>query len=236
MLAFVRCIAGAQGFDDPVSKKVVDLGASPFYRPQQNRRVELRCYFYSRFFVKELDSGAKGADYLAIVPSQGGMEECKVPRSPGEIRVDDWGYYGDAKGNFVFFVAADGTNGGLPFGVYEARRGKKLFEDSDALSYWITGRHERGALKVIHSTSDGITIRYLRVVESECDLHLDADRCWKEVRAKYGIVATGPPRCSGYDEVHTSLVSSVAYPVEVTLPAPAKVNPVEGQVYCWPVD
>ena len=35
-----------------------------------------------------------------------------------------------AKRNLVFFHAPDGTNGGMPFVIYDARAGTQIFQDA----------------------------------------------------------------------------------------------------------
>ena len=84
--------------------------------------------------VKEYDEGQKGAEWLAIVPVEARTTPgCTQSHAVGEkvIEEPEWGgYFKGAKKNLVFFHAADGTNGGMPFVVYDARSGTKVFQDS----------------------------------------------------------------------------------------------------------
>jgi hypothetical protein len=126
----------ADSFDVPLKKKVVDFGLSENNPPGgQNFRVKLYCFFYPNFVVKEYDNeGQKGAQWVAIVPIQKGTAPaCARTHASGE-RIFKWpewsGYFNGVKGNLVFLNDADGTDGGMPFTIYDFRTGNKLFEDS----------------------------------------------------------------------------------------------------------
>jgi len=93
--------------------------------------------------VKQIDSGQKGADVLAIVPFDDEAPVC-TQSNVHEIAIEHYGGFKGAKDNLVFFNAPDGTNGGLLFRVYDARTGKKLFEDS-AYDAAMWNRKERTA-------------------------------------------------------------------------------------------
>jgi len=125
--------AQADSFDVPLKKTVVHLGQSPYYHGG-NVRVKLSCYFYSTFMVKEYDEGQKGAEWLSIVSVDARTAStCTQSHAVAEkvIEEPEWGgYFKGAKRNLVIFHAADGTNGGMPFVVYDARTGTKVFQDS----------------------------------------------------------------------------------------------------------
>lgn len=123
--------ASADSFDVPLKKKVVNFGPSPYVRGYRNR---LSCYFYRTFVVMEYDEGQKGAEWQAIVPIQNGIvPACIEPNKEGRriIKTGEWGgYFKGVKENLVFFDAADGADGGIPFAVYDSGTGKKIFADS----------------------------------------------------------------------------------------------------------
>ena len=240
VLAFPS-VAQTDSFDAPLKKEVVDLGPSPYYR-RQDVRVKLSCYFYQTFMVKEYDEGQKGAEWQAILPiEKGAAPACTRSHAPGEkvIQYPEWsGYFSGAKGNLVFFDASDGTNGGMPFAVYDARTATKIFEDSayDS-SMWNkkVGESPFNQLR-IGTTRDGkVVLRYLRVVEAGCDLyHKEKAVCWEQVKKRLELKGTQAPVCSGYTPDRWE--SAVAYPVEVFLfPTPARKT-ISGPVKCWPVD
>ena len=234
-------IARAQNFDTPVHKQVVDLGASPYYTPAQHVRVELSCFYYPNFLVKQLDSHQKGADSLSIVPLSGTPNlPCSKTQTKSEIAIDWDGYFKGVKGSSVFFDASDGTNGGLPFGVFDAKTGKKLFEDSAYTATMWTEKTARFPLDelAVNPLPDGaIELRYLRVVGTECDLRHETGECWENAKRTYHLPPDTPlPTCIHYDEITDRLASSLAYPIETVLsPQPVTKN-IPGPLLCWPVD
>jgi hypothetical protein len=231
--------------DLPLDKKVFDLGPSPFNLPGATRvRIELSCYYYTNFAIKQFDEGQKGADWLAIVPIKAGRKpECSQVRDRAERRIDqrEWvGYFMGAQGNLVFLSAADGENGGIPFVIYDSRSGTKFFEDS---SYDANTRNKRAGgsspfdhLRVVRARNGKVTLVYLRVVATKCDLHRDAASCWEQVRRKLDIKRTAAPVCSDYADIKDFWTSAVAFPVEVSLYSQPKLKTVDGPVKCWPVD
>jgi hypothetical protein len=167
----------ADSFDVPLKKKVVDFGPSPYVK---GYRIRLSCYFYRTFVVMEYDEGQKGAEWLAIVPIQNGIAPaCIRSHEQGEkiIEAGEWnGYFKGVKENLVFFRAADGTNGGVPFAVYDSGTGKKIFEDSAYESRIGPKRvvdEPFDRLRVNKTSEGGLSLKYLRVVEAECDLHTE---------------------------------------------------------------
>lgn len=244
VLALPRPIAAqADSFDVPAKKKTVLYELSPYYSPSRNVRIRLSCFSYSTFMVKEYDEGQKGAEWLAIVPAEkGASPPCTRSHAVGErvIKYPEWsGYFKGAKGNLVFFHASDGIDGGMPFVVYDSRTGKKLFKDYYCDSTMWTAKAEESPFNQIRisSSSDGqVSLTYLRVKRTDCDLHRAKATCWERVRNKLGLMSTQTPVCSGYKDVKAPYPSSIAYPVEVTLfPRPSAKN-VDGPVKCWPVD
>lgn len=250
-------LGGASSFDQPRSKRIVDLGPSP---SGFGARIKVSCYLFSKFMVKQVDTGEKGAERLAIIPvAQDHVPRCTRARDKAEVVInpDDWsGYFKGVKNDLVFFDADDGMNGGLPFAVYDAKTGKKVFEDS-AL----------GSLDFTDAVSDSISLRYLRVLESDCNMLQDAAGCWAQIEKTTGLENTPAPDCkTGYErsaqemakgrcqaqksktpqclakeiqlahDQANSAPSVVAYPVEVVLDAKPVTKPVVGKVQCWPMD
>lgn len=125
-------------FDAPAKTKVVDLGPSAYHPGTQRVRNKLSCYWYPTVMVREYDEGQKGAEWLSFVAIKAHEQpECTPSHMPDEKFIgksdeSEWvGYFRGVKGNFVFFVDADGLNGGLRFAVCDSRTGKKIFEDSE---------------------------------------------------------------------------------------------------------
>ncbi len=240
LLGFVS-VASADTFDAPVKKKIVDFGLSPSNPPGGlNLRVKLSCWFYPNFMVKEYnDEGEEGAQWLAILPiGQGTTAACTRAHATGErvIKGPEWnGSFAGVKGNLVFFNDEDGANGGWPFVVYDSRTGKRTFEDS-RMTGRTTDDSATSGLQFNRSADGRLFLTYLRVVEADCDLHMEKTPCWERIRKKFGLKNGQPPICTDYEGLSGRSDSAVAYPVEVSLfPQPA-TKTVAGPVKCWPVD
>ncbi len=240
LLGFVS-IASADTFDAPVKRKVVDMGLSSGNLPGQHFRVQLYCWFYPNFMVKEEDDPQeKGARWLAIIPFEQGAEPaCTRVQISSEMRIKWSGYFEGVKGNLVFFGAADGTDGGLPFVIYDSRTGKKIFEDSaydSTIWNYKAGDSPFNHIRVSGGPDRDFTMTYLRVVEADCDLHTEKAACWERVRKKLALKSDQMPVCTDYEGISSFWTSAVAYPVEVSLfPRPTRKT-VAGPVKCWPVD
>ncbi|MGO9545818.1 MAG: hypothetical protein ACLPPF_13645 [Rhodomicrobium sp.] len=173
-------------FDKPVSTVKIPLPADPL-NPQA--KPLLSCFYYKGFAVKQIDRGEVGAEQLSIVPFTPGSApyKCREPNAGDEKLVDakDWGgYFKGVKGDYVFFDAADGVNGGLGFAVYRAPDGKKIFED--VAKTW----------HAIELTPSGMNLRYSRVFAPGCSLYADAAGCWARVKQATGLTQASPPDCS----------------------------------------
>lgn len=226
-----------EGFDNPLKKTVVDLGPSPFYPTSRNVRKKLTCFYYPIFTVKEYDEGEKGAEWLSVVPSA--HAACTRTHSKDEkVYVDpEWsGYFWGAKDAVVFFDASDGTDGGLPFAVFDVRIRRKLFEDSSLLDYYQQTLHIKNEFRITSGADHIPLLAYLRVVRAGCDLETEQADCWNKVRAKFGITQTEIPVCTGYGQAEGIRESAVVYPVSVLLTDSPQVKAVDGPVFCWPTD
>lgn len=249
--------SGAASFDPPRTKKTVDLGVS---RSSPDRHSKINCYFYATFMVKELDLGEKGAARLAIVPIKHRVvPPCTRTKSKTEMVVnpDDWsGYFKGVKGDLVFFDADDGSNGGMPFAIYDSHTGKKIFEDS-AL----------GSLEFLDAPASQISFRYKRVLENQCVLPKDPGGCWAQIQKTIGLENATMPDCKkGYEDSAQNLAKGrcqaqntdtpqcldkeiplardqtkdantvISYPVDVTLSPKPTITPLKGELGCWPSD
>jgi len=228
-------------FDVPIRKQVVDFGPSQFRR----YRKKLVCYSYSTLMVKEYgEEWEKGTEWLAILPVKEGGASPVCDRSHGpEERViegQEWsGGLKGVKGNLVFFDADDGRDGGMPFVVYDARTGKKVFEDSGYDSKFVNRKVQPSPfnrMRVERAADGRISLKYLRVVAFDCDLYREKAACWEQVRKKLNLEDARVPVCSGYKGLPTRWPSAVAYPVEVSLFPQPVIKTIPGPVRCWPVD
>lgn len=232
----------AEGMDRPLKEQVVDFGPSPYYRGGRVR-IKLTCYFYAKLMAKEYDAGQKGAEWLSFRPlEQAGAPACLESHGPGEKVIDgnEWsGYFRGVKGNLVFLDAADGTDGGIPFAVYDSITGKKIFEDSASESR-IDNRKVQQSLfsrmRVLTAADGTVILMYLRVTEAGCDLHARKETCWEEVRKKFDLKNRQPPVCVRYESLPTPWESAIVYPVESSLSEKPETKTIAGPIRCWPVD
>jgi hypothetical protein len=227
--------AGAAPFDTPIDKKVIALPADPANpRAKPNRT----CFTYPGFVVKQVDLGEKGAAELSITSFTNKAPPCAA-KIAGETIIDwkDWsGYFAGAKGPFVFFDADDGLNGGMPFAVFRAQTGKKLFEDTSRLDE---------ALKSVAVVDGALVMHYGRVWPAPCSLMSDGKACWKKIMAATGLADPARPDCTkAYQEEITrfpkyakkipTYKSVIAYNVEGRYVAgKLALKPEAGPVTCW---
>jgi hypothetical protein len=248
-------------FDKPLATVHVK---TPIKHPEPGQKHELSCFYYRGVRVKQLDLGEIGAAVLAILPLQPGAARvaCREPSAPGEIVISDkeWsGYFNGVKGDWVFFDAEDGTNGGLGFAVFDGRTGKKAFEDLAV-----------GGIRAAEPTSSGLRLRYRRAFAGSCSVLTGGSECWSQIVVKLpGVPARPAPDCAaGYLKAKTAMArgrceaqrdkspacfdkemrildqqrwddapSVIGYDVAVELgPAPAVATSAGGALSCWPSD
>jgi hypothetical protein len=244
-LSVFKSVALADSFDVPLKKRALDFGLSQNNPPGgHNFRVKLYCFFYPTVAIKEYDNeGAKGAEWMAIVPIRKGVVPACARAHALEEKIIKWpewsGYFKGVKGNLVFFDASDDTDGGLPFVIYDSRTGNKIFEDSAYESTMWTHKVKDSPfdhLRVSGAVNGDLTLKYLRVVEADCDVHAEKAACWEQVRKKLGLKDAEMPVCTAYENISSRWVSAVAYPVEVSLSPQPTTKAIAGPVNCWPVD
>jgi hypothetical protein len=168
---------------------------------------------------------------------------CRQSHRPTErfFAKDGWFFIG-AKGLHLFFEAADGTSGGMPFRILDLKTGKKVFEDS------VWGRSH---FEFVPAPDGKFKLRYQRLIEGDCSIPKDGMSCWSKFRSNYGLVLTTVPKCIGYrhegdkvwapgdegvppEEITTA--SFIAYPVEAELFPLASIRAIPGSVTCGPVE
>lgn len=234
-LAAVGAAPASDVFDRPVETKVIRLTDWPFNQPRPKRT----CTYYAGFMEKEIDLGEIGADRQSVIPVASGTERpACVAKALGEkyIRADNWqGYFKGAKGEFLFFDGGDGVNGGLPFTVFSAKTGKKLFEDS----------RQGDRFKSVARTDDALVMRYRRVWPAPCSLMADAKGCWKKVMAATDLPESARPDCSAdyrkemartpnFGTDIPNIASVIGYNAEARYAGgKLSIKPVAGPTACW---
>jgi hypothetical protein len=234
-------------FDKPARRTVVNLGWSTYLMPNNPSRIQLSCFYYPDFMVKQLnDPGMKGVRWVTVTPViNGDALACRLTHIPTErfVAKEWWGFEG-VKGPLLFLEAADGDdNAGMPFRVLDMKTGQKIFEDSAGGGV--------GHLKFAHPADGSISLRYLRRVGGDCSIPKDGMTCWNKFRRHYGLVLTTVPKCAGYrregekewvvgDEgvppAETKTPSVIDYPVVVELFPQPTIRAVPGPVGCFPIE
>jgi len=228
-------LAFAESFDEPLRKSVVDLGRSPYLLPTSPSQIELFCYYYPAFMIKQLnDPGLKGTRWVTIVPILNGhVPACSRSHGSAERFIEkEWWTFIGVKGSLLFLEAADGEDGGMPFRILDLKTGKKIFEDS----VWGDGHFE------FADTFDGeMSLRYLRTVREDCSITWGGTSCWNKFREKWGLPPATAPKCTNFEgkpvpveEKETP--TAVVYPVAVELFPRSSIKAVPGPVKCMEID
>ncbi len=236
MLPVCAGAMAADVFDKPLDKQVVKLPADP---DNPTAKAKRSCFVYPGFMVKEVDLGEVGADELSITPlSKGGQKPLCGAKTADEIVIkgDDWlGYFEGVKGDFVFFTAEDGVNGGMPFAVFSGRNGKKLFEESAGTELF----------RSIVLSGDGMTMRYRRVFKSSCSLYADPKECWRKIVAVTLLADASKPDCNSAYEKEMKRTPKFAKEIPATptiigynvearyAGGKLRFTPQGGRVECW---
>ena len=173
-------------FDEPVAIDNLDLPAD---KANPDAKHVVNCDRFKGFMVKEVDLGELGAEKLAILPEAAKCVRDDPKEKP--VKEDLARYFLGTKGNLVFFQAADGWNGGMPFVVIDATSMKKLFEDS----------FEGEDFEAINVDGANVTIDYTRTYSADCSLYLDGTACAKKLNETLGLgtVAKLPECGPAYD-------------------------------------
>jgi len=214
--------------------------------PNDPARIQLSCFYYQDFMVKELNNpGLKGVRWVTVTPvTNEDAPACHLAHASTErFMAKEWWSFEGVKGSLLFLEAADGdSNGGMPFRILDLKAGKKIFEDS---AWW------NGHLEFVHTTNETVSLRYLRVVGGDCSIPRDGMSCWSNFRRRYGLALATVPKCTGYrhdgekewvvgdegvppEEITTP--SAIAYPVVVELFPRPSIRAVPGPVKCSPVE
>jgi hypothetical protein len=238
-------VALTESFDKPVRKTVVNLGRSPLLMPDNPARIQLSCYYYPAFMVKEQNNpGLKAVRWVTTKPvASEDLPACRLAHDSTErFMAKEWWSFEGVKGSLLFLKAADGDdNGGMPFRILDLKTGEKIFEDS---AWW------NGHLEFVRTADETVSLRYLRVVGGDCSIPKDGMSCWSKFRRRYGLAIATMPKCTGYrhegerewvvgdegvppDEIETP--SAIAYPVVATLFPRPSIRAVPGPVKCSPV-
>lgn len=226
-------------FDAPLRVEIIKISKDPL-NPQAV--PHLACSRYPTFTVKEVDRGEKGAEKLSVIAADA---KCAID-TPGEILISGQieGYFKGVMGDYIFFDASDGWDGGVPFYVFDPK-GKKLFEDSVV----------NGEIALASRDGKNLRLQFQRVFHAECSLYLDQEKCAQKTEEASHLGGEGAapnlmlPDCRAvYDEelkktepkyadALKESPSVLIYPVELTFDGegapfimPTGVTPAECRV------
>lgn len=198
-LALISCILTATPgfaddadiFDKPVKTDIVKLPKNPDL-PENEPAIS--CDHYQNFMIKQIDLGEMGAAKIALLPADAACEDTTAGEKV--IKDDMVGYFMGVKGNFLFFSASDGFNGGLPIIVYDATALKKLFD----FSTFLGEDGEAPLFSKMEAQDKKLSVSFTNVYTADCSLY-DADKaCVDKVKAATGL-ATLPDCKKVYDDV-----------------------------------
>jgi hypothetical protein len=183
----------SSAFDPPIDTQ---KKAAPAIKDKP--KATLTCTYYPHFMVKQIDEGEVGAAQLSIIPSDASHKPaCQRANVATEKVIDprDWsGYFEGVKGDYVFFNAEDGVNGGLGFAVFSVD-GKKVLED-------VAHGDLAGALLA----GATLTLRYERNFAGDCSMPHAGEACWTKIVAATGLDPNSKPDCvSGYTKAKNEL-------------------------------
>jgi hypothetical protein len=178
---------------------------SPFDPPQETRREKLApdpqnpeterlatCFDYPAFTIKQVDLGEVGAASMSVAPSAPGERPpCAEKIQPDEYVIPggEWtGYFAGVKGDYAFFNAGDGVNGGLGFMALRISSRKKLFDDV-----------ADGGLRSVTEKDGGVVLRYRRSFTGSCSVLTGGPACGERLARETGVASIPAPMCvEGY--------------------------------------
>jgi hypothetical protein len=228
-VSFAGASENAAAFDKPTK---VDVVALPKDELNPDAKPKITCSRYPAFMVKEVDLGEVGAEKLALLAADAPCE--RTAERERVIADDTAGYLMGVSGGFVFFRAADGWNGGLPFVVYDAATGERRLDDS----------LDGDDFASIRSGKGDLTLDFRRVYTASCSLYLEGGDCAKAIAADTGLAPKQLPDCAaaykaeikrnpGYASEIEKLPSVIIYPIEVTYaPGDTVRRPIDGPAVC----
>jgi hypothetical protein len=175
-------------FDKPL--KVVRV-ALPRDKDNPQAKPEVRCSYYPEFMIKEIDLGEIGAFQLSIIPGRDTACMRKNAANEKIVSPNDWtGYFKGVSGDYIFFDAEDGWNGGLGFAVFTPDA-KKLFDDVAKDWAMVAAVAPPGPAGI--KSGHALALRYTRIFGAKCSLAArNGDACWAKIEHDTGLAGPMP--------------------------------------------
>jgi len=258
--AFAASYDGEAPFEKAAETSTVKLGPSDAAPPAEK---EVRCFYFPRLMVKELDEREIGDTQISYMIGGPGQQipECTDKPIAGERKLHtEESYFLGVAADRLFLIDADGANGTIGFRVYDPQSSRELFRDTIKLD---------SRLREVADEGGKLHLAYTRAVTGPCSVLTGGDKCWQAIRAKLQMPESPAPDCrSGYEAAlrraaeeacreqggdkdsclkresddrgtgWNAAPTVVSYDVDVTLGSTDEVarNFAGGPVACWPAD
>lgn len=228
LLAAPAVVRADPVFDTPA--KVVTI-------PANGDQDAITCTFYADVMIRisGTDTPAPDDAMLLQSPAAPASSACATKPSRG-VELPSSGFdLSGRKGNFLIFEASDPT-GASELIVFDARTGRKLFDDGES------------SITAAEDLQGTLRLRYVRAINGACSLLADRDGCWAVLLASGQIprgVFAGPPaketcakayRSAASPAVPDDDPSMISYPVALTLDSAGHASVLSvGPIGCDPM-
>ena len=251
---------GAPPFEKAVDMRTVKLGSADTQPPSEK---EIRCFYFSRLMVKELDEqdiGDTEISYDITGPGQT-VPDCAAKPIPGERKLEvEESYFWGVAADKLFLIDADGANGTIGFRVYEPQSSRELFQDTIKLDT---------RLRDMTEDAGKLHLSYTRALTGSCSVIAGGETCWRAITRKMQMPESPLPDCragyaaalrraaeeacreEGADKTQCvdretkerstgwdAAPSVVSYDVDVTISSKDEASRAYsgGPIACWPAD
>jgi hypothetical protein len=133
---------------------------------------EITCTIYPDLVVRQRDTDSSDPDDATLIPIRAGVPfDCKRDAGPEAIKLEISGMnFLGRRGPFLLFEEAD-TNGVLPFRVFDAGTGRKLFEDAAGYD----------GIDAFAVDNGGLRMGFRRAVRVACSIPKHGGACWSHI-------------------------------------------------------
>lgn len=179
---------GEAPFEKAAETRTTKLGPADT-EPSSDK--EVRCFYFSRLMVKEIDERDIGDTEIAYDITGPGqtVPDCAAQAIPGERKLQgDESYFWGVAADRLFLIDADGANGTIGFRIYEPQSSRELFHDTIKLN---------SRLREVTEEAGKLHLSYTRAVTGSCSVVTDGETCWRAITRKMEMPETPPPDCRG---------------------------------------
>jgi hypothetical protein len=189
--AFAASYDGDAPFEKAADIRAVNIGPADTVPPSDK---EVRCFYFTKLMVKELDEHEVGdteLSYFITGPGQT-VPDCAAKPIPGERKLEvEESYFWGTAAEKLFLIDADGSNGTIGFRVYEPQSSRELFRDTVKLS---------SRPREIAEDGGKLHLAYTRAVTGSCSVVTGGETCWRAITRKMQMPESPVPDCrAGYE-------------------------------------